>query len=71
MKFKIPFLAVIIVAAICFINKEEIKDMFSGDQPIICEVCADETSAHVQKRLAFAKLKCASAPSALANKNGG
>lgn len=42
MKFKIPFLAVMIVAAICFINKEEIKDMFSGDQPIICEVCADE-----------------------------
>ena len=31
-----------IVAAICLINKEEIKDMFSGDQPVICEICADE-----------------------------
>ena len=42
MKFKIPFLAVMIVAAICFINKEEIKDMFSNDQPAICEICVGE-----------------------------
>ena len=42
MKIKIPLIAIIIVAAICFINKEEIKDMFSGDQPAICEICADE-----------------------------
>ena len=42
MKFKIPLIAIIIVAAICFINKEEIKDMFSGDQPVICELCTDE-----------------------------
>ena len=42
MKFKIPLIAIIIVAAICFINKEEIKDMFSGDQPAICEVCEPE-----------------------------
>ena len=39
MKFKIPLIAIIIVAAICFINKEEIKSMFNGDQPAICEVC--------------------------------
>ena len=42
MKFKIPLMAVIIVAAICFINKEEIKDMFGSDQPEICEICVDE-----------------------------
>ena len=42
MKFKIPLIAIMIVAAICLINKEEIKDMFSGDQPVICEICADE-----------------------------
>ena len=42
MKIKIPLIAIIIVAAICFINKEEIKDMFSGGQPAICEMCADE-----------------------------
>jgi len=42
MKFKIPVIAIVIIAAICFINKEEIKDMFSGDQPAICEICVDE-----------------------------
>ncbi len=42
MKFKIPLIAIIIVAAICFINKEEIKNMFNGDQPAICEVCEPE-----------------------------
>ena len=42
MKFKIPFLAVIIIAAICLINKDEIKNMFNEEQPIICEVCDNE-----------------------------
>lgn len=42
MKFKIPLIAIIIVAAICFINKEEIKDMLNGDQPAICEICEPE-----------------------------
>ena len=42
MKIKIPFIAIMIVAAICFINKEEIKDMFSNDQPEICEICVGE-----------------------------
>ena len=42
MKFKIPLIAIIIVAAICFINKEEIKDMFNSDQPAVCKVCVDE-----------------------------
>ena len=42
MKFKIPFLAVIIVAAICLINKDEIKNMFNKEQPVICELCENE-----------------------------
>ena len=42
MKFKIPFLAVIIVAAICLINKDEIKNMFNKEQPVICEVCDND-----------------------------
>ena len=42
MKFKIPFLAVIIVAAICLINKDEIKTMFDKEQPVICEVCDND-----------------------------
>ena len=42
MKIKIPLIAIMIVAAICFINKEEIKDMFSNDQPAICEICVGE-----------------------------
>ena len=42
MKIKIPFIAIMIVAAICFINKEEIKVMFSNDQPAICEICVGE-----------------------------
>jgi len=44
MKFKIPVIAIVIIAAICFINKEEIKDMFNGDQPAICEVCRTRVS---------------------------
>ena len=42
MKIKMPLIAIMIVAAICLINKEEIKDMFNGDQPAICEICVDE-----------------------------
>ena len=42
MKFKIPFLAVIIMAAICLINKDEIKNMFNKEQPVICEMCEND-----------------------------
>ena len=42
MKFKIPLVAVIIVAAICLINKDEIKNMFNKEQPMICELCKNE-----------------------------
>ena len=42
MKFKIPFLAVIIVAAICLINKDEIKNMFTKEKPVICDICENE-----------------------------
>jgi hypothetical protein len=41
MKIKLPLVAIIIVAALCLINKEEIKEMFNSDQPI-CEICVDE-----------------------------
>jgi hypothetical protein len=40
MKFKIPFLAVLIVGAILFINKDEVKNMFNkGEDAVICESC--------------------------------
>jgi len=42
MKMKIPLIAIIIITAICFINKEEIKEMFNSEQPVICEVCEPE-----------------------------
>ena len=42
MKFKIPFLAVIIVAAICLINKDEIKNMFNEEPAMVCEICKDD-----------------------------
>ena len=42
MKFKIPILAVIIVAAICLINKDEIKNMFIKENPVICDICENE-----------------------------
>ena len=42
MKFKIPILAVIIVAAICLINKDEIKNMFIKENPVICDSCENE-----------------------------
>jgi hypothetical protein len=41
MKIKLPLVAIIIVAALCLINKEEIKSMFSSNQPV-CEICAGE-----------------------------
>tara|TARA_Y100000361_G_scaffold43580_1_gene37570 strand:+ start:616 stop:810 length:195 start_codon:yes stop_codon:yes gene_type:complete len=43
MKFKIPFLAVLIVGAILFINKDEVKNMFNkGEDTVICESCVNE-----------------------------
>ena len=39
MKIKLPLVAIIIVAALCVINKEEIKEMFNSEQPMICEIC--------------------------------
>tara|TARA_B100000287_G_scaffold26842_1_gene25653 strand:- start:162 stop:356 length:195 start_codon:yes stop_codon:yes gene_type:complete len=43
MKFKIPFLAVLIVGAILFINKDEVKNMFNkGEDAVICENCVNE-----------------------------
>jgi hypothetical protein len=42
-KFKIPFLAVLIVGAILFINKDEVKNMFNkGEDAVICESCVDQ-----------------------------
>ena len=31
-----------IVAAICLINKDEIKNMFVKENPVICETCENE-----------------------------
>ena len=43
MKFKFPFLAVLIVGAILFINKDEVKNMFNkGEDAVICESCVDQ-----------------------------
>ena len=43
MKFKIPFLAVLIVGAILVINKDEVKNMFNkGEDAVICESCVNE-----------------------------
>ena len=43
MKFKMPFLAVLIVGAILFINKDEVKNMFNkGEDAVICESCVDQ-----------------------------
>ena len=42
MKFKIPILAVIIVAAICLINNDEIKIMCIKENPVICDFCENE-----------------------------
>ena len=42
MKFKIPFLAVLIVGAILFINKDEVKNMFIKENPVICDICENE-----------------------------
>ncbi len=35
-------MAVIIIAAICLINKDEIKNMFNKEQPVICEICEND-----------------------------
>ncbi len=48
MKFKIPFLAVIIITAICLINKDEIKNMFMKENPVICDICEDQCPCLVQ-----------------------
>jgi len=42
MKFKIPFLAVLIVGAILFINKDEVKNMFIKENPVICDICENQ-----------------------------
>ena len=43
MKKKIPLIAIIIIAAICFANKDEIKQMFNkGEDAVICESCIDQ-----------------------------
>lgn len=42
MKFKVPFLAIIIVVAICLINKDEIKNMFNKEPDMACEFCKDD-----------------------------
>ena len=49
MKFKIPLLAVIIVAAICLINKDEIKNMFTKENPVICDICENECPCPTQE----------------------
>jgi len=42
MKIKLPLVAIIIVAALCLINKEDIKEMLNIDEPAVCKVCVDE-----------------------------
>ncbi len=43
MKKRIPLIAIIIIAAICFANKDEIKQMFNkGEDAVICENCVDQ-----------------------------
>jgi hypothetical protein len=42
MKIKIPLIAIAILAAIYFGNKEEIKNMFIKETPVICDICEDE-----------------------------
>ena len=43
MKKKIPLIAIIIIAAICFANKDEIKQMFNkGEDAVICESYIDQ-----------------------------
>ncbi len=44
MKKRIPLIAIIIIAAICFANKDEIKQMFNkGEEKVVnCSICVEE-----------------------------
>ena len=48
----IPIIAVIIIAAIFFANKDEISEMFSKDtDPIVCELCDDDCDCHGESKV--------------------
>ena len=48
----IPIIAVVIIAAICFANKDEISEMFSKDtDPIVCELCDDDCDCHGESKV--------------------
>ena len=59
MKKKIPLIAIIIIAAICFANKDEIKQMFNkGEDAVICESCIDQCPCVDAKCICEDTCKC-------------
>ena len=60
MKKRIPIIAIIIVAAICFANKDEIKQMFSKgeDQVVNCPIRVDECPCIEAECVCVATCKC-------------
>ena len=58
MKIKIPLIAIAILAAIYFTNKEEIKNMFIKENPVICETCENECPCPVQECICQDACEC-------------
>jgi hypothetical protein len=60
MKKGIPFVAVIILAAIFFVNKDEIKQMFNKgeDQAVNCSICVEECPCVETECVCKATCKC-------------
>ena len=58
MKIKIPLIAIAILAAIYFGNKEEIKNMFIKENPVICDTCENECPCPVQECICQDACEC-------------
>ena len=60
MKKKIPLIAIIIIAAICFANKDEIKQMFNKgeDKVVNCSICVEECTCVEAECVCVATCKC-------------
>jgi hypothetical protein len=60
MKKRIPLIAIIIIAAICFANKDEIKQMFNKgeDKVVDCSICVEECPCIEAECVCVAACKC-------------
>jgi hypothetical protein len=63
MKKRIPIIAVIILVALYFANKEEVNNMFKKEvSPVICDICVEECPCVEDICKCLASCECPNCP---------